>query len=108
MKPNHTCVLSLEGDLEGSCAETLAGTLAEQVRRGGTHVVANVRRVRFVDSKCIGCLIRTQRFVARRGGDLVLSEPSPFVARTIDVLGLGEIIRCFPSNTEALRHLGVI
>jgi anti-anti-sigma factor len=108
MRPNHTCVLSLEGDLEGSRAEALAGTLDDQVRRGVTGIVANVKRVRFVDSKCIGCFIRARRFMTRRGGDLVLSEPSPFVARTIDVLGLGEIIRSFSSNTEALRHFGVI
>ena len=107
MDGNHTCVLALEGEFAGRDSDDLAEMLDRQIERGGSRIVANMRRVRLIDSKSVGCLLRTRRLVTADGGDLVLSEPSGFVERTIQVLGLGKIIRTFASNEEALSHLGI-
>jgi anti-anti-sigma factor len=76
-----------------------------RVASGETLLVVNLRDVGFLSSKALGYFIRTRKQLTGAGGDLVLSEVSDVVARTLRVMGLNEVFRVFPTDDEAYAYL---
>jgi anti-anti-sigma factor len=87
-------------DLEGMIA-----AIDERVANGETLLVVNLRDVGFLSSKALGYFIRMRKQLEQGGGDLVLSEVSDVVARTLKVMGLNEVFRVFESDDEAYAYL---
>jgi len=101
-------VLTLTGEFGAFETPRVAERLDAAVRAGARAVVVNLRNVEFVNLSTIGSLVRTQRRLRERDGELVVSEPSRFCRRTVDLLGLEEVIRVFSADDEAVRYLRAV
>ena len=68
---------------------------------GNTRIVVNVRKLSFINSTAIGFLIRTQDRLRGMDGEMVFSEPSDFLRKSFDTLGLSPLFKSFPEDFAA-------
>ena len=59
----------------------------------------------FINSSALGYLIKTWKELSPGGGHLVISEPTPFVTRTLSVLGLDTVFKVYPDDETAVAAL---
>ena len=67
------------------------------------HVVVDLSRCGFLDSSVASLLLAAQAAVGSRGGRFALVVPAEpcTVARTVEVMGLGELFVTYPTLAEA-------
>jgi anti-anti-sigma factor len=97
--------LTLTGEFDSFSANPFLEQVELILQSGTVHVVANLRLVLFINSTAVGALIKARKRLRGTGGDLVLSEPSQRVRETLEMLGLGQIIKSFSNDEEAARQL---
>ncbi len=100
MNPGH-----VPEPAEGFDLANLIAAIDARIAQGETAVVVNLKDVAFLNSQALGYLIRTRKLLLTRGGDLVLSEVSDVVARTLSLMGLDEVIRAFSTDQAAYAYL---
>lgn len=84
-------VLRLVGELDLASASTLRSclqNLAGDVRT----VVLDCEELTFLDSTGIGLVVRAQRELQERGGQLVIRSPRSHVRRVLDVTQVSRVI----------------
>jgi anti-anti-sigma factor len=85
-------VITLTGELDIQTASTFrteVSTMLEE-RPLPTDVAVDLSAVSFVDSLGLGTLVVGQRICAQLGVRLSVVDPSPFVARLLEVSGFRE------------------
>lgn len=70
--------------------------------RGFTRLVLHVNEVDRLDSTGMGLLVRYAARARRRGGDLRLAAPPPFVANLLVVTRLSTILQIYPTEEAAI------
>ncbi len=97
--------LALTGDFDAFAANPFLEQVEAIVQAGTLNVVINLRLVLFINSTAVGSLIKARKRLRGLGGDLVFSEVSVRVKETFDLLGIGQLIRSYPSDDEAAKAL---
>lgn len=98
-------ILALAGQFDAADVLGLEARLDAALSAGAVRLVVNVARVEFASVAVIGSLLGGRARARSRGGDLVLSAPSPFMRRMLRTLRLDGILRVFPGDGAAVRHL---
>ena len=96
-------ILAFDGEFDSKSA---IETIDEVIERGSRRLIFNMKRLTFIDSGGLGLLIRSQKRLEDQDGELVVSQPSRFLLRIFDVLGLDRIFKVFGSDEEALAYFG--
>lgn len=65
--------------------------------------VLSIAELTRLDSIGLGLLVRFAARLRQRGGDLRLAEPPAFVVKLLELTQLSSIVRCFPTEDEAIR-----
>ncbi|MGM1059850.1 STAS domain-containing protein [Saccharothrix sp. Mg75] len=65
-------------------------------------VVLDLTAVRFFGSSGLALLLEADRHVRRSGGELVLVATGRAVLRPLEITGVSQVLRVFPTLTEAL------
>src|SRR5262245_56202490 len=99
--------LALTGDFDAFAANPFLEQVETIVQSGTMNVVVNLRLVLFINSTAVGSLIKARKRLRGLGGDLVFSEPSAGVKGTLDLLGIGQLIKSFKNDEEAAKALRV-
>jgi anti-anti-sigma factor len=68
-------------------------------------LVVDLSRVRFLSSAGIEVLVRAALRQRRSGGTMALAGCVDSVMQVVDLCGLAQVIRCFPTVAEARRAL---
>ncbi|MEW1873342.1 STAS domain-containing protein [Streptomyces caelestis] len=97
------CVLTLAGEIDHDTGETLRQALDLSVT-GQPRIVADLRQVTFMDSSGINILLTAHHAATEAGGRLRLAAPTPAVLRTLQIVGIDQIIDCHPTLQDALDH----
>ena len=97
--------LTLTGDFDAFAANPFLEQVEAIVQSGTVNVAVNLRLVLFINSTAIGSLIKARKRLRGLGGDLVFSEPSTRVRETVDMLGIGQLIKTFANDEEAAKAL---
>lgn len=79
----------VEGELDLAVADQLRVRL-EMAAADGVEVIVCLDRCDFIDSTGIAVIVMAHRELARRGRRLVIRDPSPRVARTLQIIGLDQ------------------
>ena len=84
-------VLGLDGELDAETANEVRQRLGDLILDGTLSIVVDLQHLTFIDSTGLGLLVGALRRLQERGGQLVLSAPSPPVLRAIEVSGLADV-----------------
>jgi anti-anti-sigma factor len=82
--------LILVGELDTHTAPMLAEHLAGLP--DATDIVLDLSATTFISSAGLSTILRAQRRLEAGGGSLIVSDPDPTVARTIELSGLAETL----------------
>jgi anti-sigma B factor antagonist len=82
-------VVALRGDLDVTGAADAEAAITALVARGQSLVI-DMSALDFIDCSALGALLRV-RGLARRGGDVVLAAPQPYVLRLLVLTGHDEV-----------------
>jgi anti-anti-sigma factor len=94
---DDTTVLVIRGQLD------IDGTalLHEALDRAGCRIVVDLSGLTFCDSIGLSALVTTHRRCQAQDGFLRLAEPSPFLLRTLRVVGLFDALPVYRSVAAA-------
>lgn len=99
-------VLRFEGDLSGNADTELKRLLVRMRQDEDIRIVADMRKVTFMDSTVLGTFVWALKNFREAGGDLRLFGLHDFVDRLFTITGLMSAFRTFPSESEALESFG--
>jgi anti-anti-sigma factor len=97
-------ILAFTGEFDAAGFTRLGEKIDTLIQKGCTHLVFNLRSLKFVDSTALVYLIKTHRRLKELDGELVLSEPSKFFRTTIKALALDQVFRICPNDQEAVKY----
>jgi anti-sigma B factor antagonist len=103
-RDGEVTLLTFEGEFDALDLATIAARIDTLIATGHVRLVWNLRRVTFITSSAVGLLIRTRDRLCGKGGDLLLSAPSPFVRKALHTLGLDELLEVFASDEAAIAR----
>ena len=99
-------VLRFPANLDANEILSIADELDEIVEssspRHAIKLVANVSDLSFINSTGVSYLIKLQRTLSIRGGEIVIAEANEFFRKVIDTLGLESTFRLFEQESEAI------
>ncbi|MGW5496806.1 STAS domain-containing protein [Streptomyces olivaceoviridis] len=95
-------VVSLHGAIDHHTVDDLSDTLLFPRGTAAARTVINLSAVTFIDSSGINAFITAHHAARRAGGWLRLAGPIEPVLRVIQIVGLDEIMGCYPSTRRAL------
>ncbi|MEV6837172.1 STAS domain-containing protein [Streptomyces sp. NPDC051133] len=95
-------VLTVAGEVDHDTGGRLRQAL-EVPETGCPRIVVDLRQVTFMDSSGINILLIAHRDVLGAGGWLRLAAPDETVLRTLQIVGVDEVIPCRPTLSDALR-----
>lgn len=96
-------LLLLRGELDIATVPDLDGLLRLCIELGQQRIVLDLRELRFVGAAGLTVLVEARRRLRQQGGELVVRDPSPFVARLLKLTGLASLCE---AGTEALAGAG--
>lgn len=99
-------LLTLRGEFDSFVVSAFLEEIESLVVNGIRNVVLDMRGVKFIMSTAIGAIVKSRKRVKESGGDLVISQPSPFVKDVLESLGLTKVIRVFDQNEQAIEIFG--
>ena len=85
-------------ELDAMHLAEMDATLSAVVENTEGTVVLDLAHVNFIDSRAVGALVRTRKARVAKGGDLLLSRPTPAVKKLMSLLRLEHIL---PVRKEA-------
>jgi anti-anti-sigma factor len=100
-----------KGRLDGYWADHLSKTLEEIMRQGHDRIRLNLSETVYISSMGIRVLVMFYKKLEAIEGAFVISEPSPFVSKTLDMMGLLTTLTSIPSpakqhaKTNSAQHL---
>jgi anti-anti-sigma factor len=92
--------------LSGETAEAVADHLHRLADTGPTRLLVDCANVKSLTSLMIGRLISLNNKLTAADGAFALCEVRPDVREILDVVGLAELIRIYPTEQAALDDLG--
>lgn len=87
-----TVILTLSGELDLVVADDLDLAMRELADSSATRIVLDVSQLEFADAVGVRALVRARDVAAASGRTLVVTKPTPAVARVLDMTGAGDLI----------------
>ncbi|HEV2808939.1 MAG TPA: STAS domain-containing protein [Acidimicrobiales bacterium] len=84
--------IRLQGEIDIATLPVLDETLSAMVDGNNGDVVVDLAEVDFIGVAGLGALCTHARRLRQRGDRLVISSPSTFTRRVIDILGVSELL----------------
>jgi len=100
----NVTILAFTGEFDAFNLPQVGEKIDTLIQKGCTHLVFNLRLLKFINSSALGYLIKTAKRLKELDGELVLSEPSKFFQTTIKTLGIDQIFRIYPDDQEAVKY----
>jgi anti-anti-sigma factor len=97
--------LHLRGEFDTFYCADLDKEVAAIQKAGIPNVVLNLRWVKFINSTALGAIIKASKALAKAGGGLAISSPSPFCKDIIEKVGLDRVIQVAASDADAVAAL---
>ncbi|MEV5427954.1 STAS domain-containing protein [Streptomyces sp. NPDC052701] len=95
-------VIAVHGEIDHHTGDPLHRALTPHDGAGAPRIVVDLSGVTFMDSSGINILIAAHNAVRDAQGWLRLAGPTTSVLRTMQLVGLDEVIECYPTVGDAL------
>jgi stage II sporulation protein AA (anti-sigma F factor antagonist) len=93
-------VIKLVGEADVS-NQAMSEAFDAEVARKPRRLVADLSGLSFIDSSALSVIMRTHRALQRDGSTLALVNPSPSVARILQLVDIASMIPVYPTMEEA-------
>ncbi len=97
-------VFELSGSLDIATSPTVRAALVEASERGDHTLIADLRKVEFIDSTGLGALIGAQRRAKEFQGDVRLVVSDGQILRLLRITGLVRVFGAYYSIEDALTQ----
>jgi len=94
-------ILSADGGLDASNAESLVRELKTLVDAGARKLIVDASKLHYISSYGIAVLVRLHKKLAESGGDVKLASVSSRVSRLITLVGLEHVFEIFETVDAA-------
>ena len=81
---------------------TALEALLDRCSHATPRIILNLANVPRLDSMGLGLIVRHMAALRKRGGDLRLSSPSPFVVTLLEHTLLSTVLHAYPTDSDAL------
>jgi stage II sporulation protein AA (anti-sigma F factor antagonist) len=98
-------VLTLKGEFDTFHCPRFQEEIEGVQERDLRFIILNMRLVKFINSTALGAIIKASKMCKAAEGELVLSQPSPFVRDIVGKLGIDALIPVFTEEELAVRHV---
>lgn len=89
--PNRIQLFEVIGRVDTDSALKLSNTLQTAIANGRDQLVLDMSGVEYINSAGLRELVQVFKLVQRAGGNLVLVNPSDFVCKPLELVGLDTI-----------------
>lgn len=97
--------LTLKGEFDTFYCPKLHEEVEGLLTSGISHIILNMRMVKFINSTALGAIIKAYKRCKAEGGQLVISQPSGFSRDIITKLGISKLVPMFEDDEEARRKV---
>ena len=94
-------VLAVAGDLDVNCLSLLRDEMEDAREEGHANVVLDLSGTEYVTSTAVGLVVKQWKELRDHGGDLKLCGVSPFIRKTLAMLGVERIVEIHATPEEA-------
>jgi anti-sigma B factor antagonist len=101
----RVALVSVSGELDLYVEQELREALAAGAKLDSPMVVVDLSGVSFMDSTVCGILVAETKMLRRRGADLMLVSNGNRSARVLEVAGIDQVIRVYPTLHAAFQEL---
>ncbi|MCB9230819.1 MAG: STAS domain-containing protein [Bacteroidia bacterium] len=102
-KENDVCVFTLTGNLVGeNDGMPLTDAFNEEMEDGTRNFIIDLSSLKHINSSGLGVFITLLTKVRKKGGELVLLNPSDFIKNLLLITKLNSIFHNFSSLEEAM------
>ena len=96
-------IVTLSGPIDAASVKLLSHALDAQVKAGGTHLVADLGRVDYINSGGLHALLATLKETRREGGDFRLAALQPNVLRAFEIVGFMILFKQYVDVDSAVK-----
>jgi len=97
------CILRLKGRLVGGDAVAqFESAFQQSLASGHLFLVLDLEALPYIDSSGIGSLVNALRQANKIGGTVKLVNPSPFVSKTLKMVGILSLFGLYDSAEQAV------
>lgn len=97
-------VIRAEGEFDVHAAEEFKTAVDEALVASGVRNLAlSLRGVSFIDSSGVGAILSRYKKVQSAGGDVILMNLQPQVARILDLAGVCKLLKVYQSEKHAFE-----
>jgi len=101
------CILKLKGRLvSGDAVSQFEQAFRQSLATGHIFLIIDLEALPYIDSSGIGSLVNALRHANKAGGTVKLVNPSPFVAKTLKMVGIVTLFGLFDSEADAVASCG--
>jgi anti-sigma B factor antagonist len=101
-------ILKLKGRLtSGEAVSQFENAFRQTIAGGHIFLVIDLAALPYIDSSGIGSLVNALRQVNKVGGTVKLVNPSPFVAKTLKMVGILTLFGVYESEADAVAACSV-
>ncbi len=99
------CILSLKGEFDTFYVQSLQDEVDSLLENGISHLILNLRMVKFINSTALGAIIKFHKLAKAAGGELAIAQPSSFVKDIVTKVGIDQIVPVFEDEDAAIKHM---
>jgi anti-anti-sigma factor len=98
-------ILTLKGEFDTFYCPMLQQEVEDLVERGISHLILDMRLVKFINSTALGAIIKVHKRCKAEGGELVLSQPSTLVRDVVRKVGIDKLVLMYETESEATKAI---
>jgi len=100
-------VISVSGQIDMSNCVEVYDAILDNINSGAINIILDLKKLSFIDSSCLGMLLRGHDRVRGRGGRLMIIV-NPFIERVLTVTGLTHHFNLYLDKNEAWKSMQTI
>ena len=99
---NNILVAEIEGEVDAYTSQELEKILSDSLAQGYNRIVIDISKMAFISSAGIRVILYTHREAVQTGGEVRLVSPADQVKRTLQTVGMFEILQISKGLQESI------
>jgi anti-sigma B factor antagonist len=102
---SNSRLVRFDGDLDSTNVETTLESIMSLFHEGVVNLVADFRKLRYVNSTGLGILLHISKVAKERGGHFKIAEVNENVYEIIEIIGANTLLDIYDTMDDAIASL---